>query len=121
MISNNYINKQLTSINKALSHSNCKCQAEDYALEFLLKARKNPSVSKVVEEHTLKYRTTSKKSFWKNLKSSWGDAENKVNKVFEEMYPNTKNIRTKLIKTHRINLEKINPKMTKLEKFIFKS
>lgn len=120
MITNNYINKQITSISKALSHSKCHCEAEDYALEFLSKARKNPSVSKVVEEHLLKYSNNNTKNFWKSLKKAWGDAESKVNKVFNEMYPNTQKIRKKLIKTHRVNLEKITPKMTQLEKFVFR-
>ena len=104
MIKNNYINKQITSMGLALTRSKCKCQAEDYALEFLSKARKNPSVSKVVEEHMLKYRNNHTRDFWKSLKSSWYDAESKVNKVFNEMYPKTGKTRTKLIKTHRINL-----------------
>ena len=119
MIVNKYISAQAHSIRNALHNSHCPCEAEDYAFEYLSRARKNPSLSMIVEHNVLK-NSTKDQNYWNSLKNRWWDAKDKVKTIFNKNYPRTGKLREKLIKNNRIELDYVTSKMDADAKYNFK-
>ena len=130
MIFNDYAVNQAKQINLALDNANkqhvhprYQCVANDHAFAFLSKARQNPSISKVIEHNVIfnKNRSIVDEAHWLTLKDRWYDVSNRVDEAFKKMYGEKGSaLRKKLIANNRVNLEKVMPRMTKLEKFVFK-
>lgn len=102
--------------NNMLGH---KHMAQDYAHQFIYSAQKSPTVAMAIEQNKIKNNTQMKK-IWNSLKSKAEFVQMNLQETINNAYPNTKKLRTKLVKNNRLNLDKVLPKMNTLEKFLFK-
>ena len=131
MIKNNlYVQKQtklLTSAVKNVQNSWTKANyryinvANDQTHAFLQNGISNPSITKIIEHDIItKKGNILEQGIWSRLKDTCFVAKNELNERFKKMYKTTYGIREKLIANNRINIDKVTPRMTKFQKFIFK-